>query len=61
MKLSAQYLKALVEVTMDGSSPQLEIESLCQLFGHILISGNTGAYSQAREHLPKEVALAAAT
>ncbi len=21
---------------MDGSSPQLEIESLCQLFGHIL-------------------------
>jgi len=25
------------------------------------ISGNTGAYGQAREHLPKEVALAAAT
>lgn len=113
---------------MDGSSEQLEIESLCQLFGRILdqaqlevtqaklglqrnrsvftpavvvwlmifqrlhpnhtlsravaelksgrldhlmdeckrsregnISGNTGAYSQAREHLPQEVALAAAT
>lgn len=127
MELSVQHLKALVETAMDSSSEQLEIESLCQLFGHILdrakfeatqaklglqrnrsiftpavvvwlmifqrlhpnhtlsravielksgrldhlmdeckrsregnISGNTGAYSQARERLPKEIALAAA-
>jgi hypothetical protein len=36
MKLSAQYLKALIEAAMDGSSEQLEIESLCELFGRIL-------------------------